>query len=283
MTSQTNVFLYNQRQIVVVLDLSIPRGDLRSYETVYAKNLTINRGVDNLLEFSFINQNQKPVNVTGKNITCRILNSTGTEILLQKSLVPVYAITGIMSLTLTRADIENINAQYCYYSLEIDVNEFDFPVFVDSQGGARGKILIVDSVLPAFVQSKEVTIPSHQAPFASSGNTNPQVAPPNAGQPVTYYSSTINTIESPILSTQVFMEKFTGNIQWQGSILQDFSFYYDIDSTVTYANNSTTAGFNIAGYHPYVRLMITNVGTYPAVNVNGVGVLQGDVMRILER
>lgn len=283
MTAQTNVFLYNQRQIVVVLDLSIPRGDLRSYETVYAKNLTINRGVDNLLEFSFINQNQKPVNVTGKNITCRILNSTGTEILLQKSLVPVYAITGIMSLTLTRADIENINAQYCYYSLEIDVNEFDFPVFVDSQGGARGKILIVDSVLPAFVQSKEVTIPSHQAPFASSGNTNPQVAPPNAGQPVTYYSSTINTIESPILSTQVFMEKFTGNIQWQGSILQDFSFYYDIDSTVTYANNSTTAGFNIAGYHPYVRLMITNVGTYPAVNVNGVGVLQGDVMRILER
>ena len=148
MTSQTNVFLYNQRQIVVVLDLSIPRGDLRSYETVYAKNLTINRGVDNLLEFSFINQNQKPVNVTGKNITCRILNSTGTEILFQKSLVPVYAITGIMSLTLTRADIENINAQYCYYSLEIDVNEFDFPVFVDSQGGARGKILIVDSVLP---------------------------------------------------------------------------------------------------------------------------------------
>ena len=283
MTAQTNVFLYNQRQIVVVLDLSIPRGDLRSYETVYAKNLTINRGVDNLLEFSFINQNQKPVNVTGKNITCRILNSTGTEILLQKSLVPVYAITGIMSLTLTRADIENINAQYCYYSLEIDVNEFDFPVFVDSQGGARGKILIVDSVLPAFVQSKEVTIPSHQAPFASSGNTNPQVAPPNAGQPVTYYSSTINTIESPILSTQVFMEKFTGNIQWQGSILQDFSFYYDIDSTVTYANNSTTAGFNIAGYHPYVRLMITNIGTYPAVNVNGVGVLQGDVMRILER
>jgi hypothetical protein len=282
-TAQTNVFLYNQRQLVVVLDLTIPRGDLRSYETVYAKNLTINRGVDNLLEFSFINQNQKPVDISGKDITCRILNSNGTEILVQKTLVPIYAITGISSLTLTKDDIENINAQYCYYSLEIPVDAFDFPVFVDSLGGARGKILIVNSVLPSFVQSKEVTIPSHQAPFASAGNVNPQVAPPNAGQPVMYYSSSINTLESPVLSTQVFMDKFTGNIQWQGSTLQDFSFYYDIDSTYTYANNSTTAGFNIAGYHPYVRLMITNVGTQPPINVNGVGVLQGDVTRILER
>ena len=286
MSAQTQVYIFNQRQLVVLLQ-TLVAGDSRRYEVVYSKNLTISRGVDNILEFAFVNQNQKPVDVNGKDITCRILNSTGTEILVQKSLEPIFPITGIMCLRLSKADIENIPQQYCYYSLEIPVDQFDYPVFVDAQGGARGDITIVNSVLPSFVQSKEVTIPSHQQPFAQSGNVNPQVAPPNAGQPVIYYSSTINTIDAPVLSTQVFMTKFTGNIEWQGSTLADFSLFYPITEPIPYTDNSITDGFNITGYHPYVRLKIINVGTYPPIPVGAPGqqvpVLQGDVNRILAR
>ena len=126
---------------------------------MYAKELTISRGVDNLIEFAVINQEQKPVNISGKEITCRILNYQGNEILLQKALVPTLPITGITTLQLTIADIENIPAERCYYSLEIPVGAFDYPVFVDSNGGARGVINIVNSVLPSFVQAKNITIP----------------------------------------------------------------------------------------------------------------------------
>ena len=266
-TAQTNVYLYNQRQLVVLLQ-RLPDGAKRSYEKVYSKNLTISRGVDNLIEFAFVNQNQKPVDISDIDITCRILNANGTEILLQKTLTAVLPITGLTSLSLTKEEIENINTQYCYYTLEIPVDDFDYPVFVDSQGGARGVINIVNSVLPSFVPSDTVTIPSHVPPLSS-------------GDSVTYYSSYINTVESPLISLQVTVDNFTGNIQWQGSTLADFSLWYTLSDVTSYSEETTTDGFNIAGYHPYIRLMIVNEGTYPVTT--GTDYLQGDVTQILAR
>ena len=99
---------------------------------VYAKPLTLNKGVDNKIQFQFLNQEQKPVDITGKSITCRVLNYNGTEVLLRKALDLDFALTGIASLNLNAADIEDIDAQKAYYSLEIPVGEFDYPVFVDS-------------------------------------------------------------------------------------------------------------------------------------------------------
>ena len=78
----TQVFIYTQRQIVVLLSGYSPR----SYMPQYAKPLTLHKGVDNQLQFQFLNQEQKPVDITGKSITCRIINYTGGEILLQKAL-----------------------------------------------------------------------------------------------------------------------------------------------------------------------------------------------------
>ena len=161
---------------------------------VYAKPLTLNKGVDNRIQFQFLNQEQKPVDITGKSITCRILNYTGTEVLLRKALDLDFALTGIASLKLNAADIEGIDAQKAYYSLEIPVGEFDYPVFVDANAGARGDMNIVNSVLPSFVPSQVVTIPTGQ-PFPnisnSSGNTN-----------LVYDTSIINTQSNPVLTIQ---------------------------------------------------------------------------------
>jgi len=264
-TAQTNVYLYNQRQWVVLLTTATT--PIGAYEKVYAKNLTISRGVDNILEFSFINQNQKPVDISGKNITCRILNSDGTAILIQKTLTPTLPVTGITTLQLTAGEIEDINSQYCYYSLEIPVGTFSYPVFVNSQGGARGVIDIVNSVLPSFVESHRVTIPSHVPPMEN-------------GNPVTYYSSIITGADAPVLTTQVYLNNFTGNLQIQGSTTGDFSFYYNIGDTTSYVNDSTTQGFNISGFHPYIRFQIVNAGTEPANQQNE---LDGDVVDILTR
>jgi hypothetical protein len=112
------MYLYNQRQSVVLLEPGAAIAT-RRYEIVYAKELTVIKGVDNLLEFAMINQDQKPVNIDGKEITARIISYDGTTTLLQKTLVPVYALTGITSLQLTVAELAQIDAQRAYYSLEI--------------------------------------------------------------------------------------------------------------------------------------------------------------------
>ena len=216
---------------------------------VYAKPLTLNKGVDNKIQFQFLNQEQKPVDITGKSITCRILNYNGTEVLVRKALDLDFALTGIASLNLNAADIEDIDAQKAYYSLEIPVGAFDYPVFVDQNAGARGDMNIVNSVLPSFVPSQAVTIPTGQ-PFPnisnSSGNTN-----------LVYYTSIINTQDNPILTIQTRYEEYYGNVTILGSSIVDGDFYTIVEDNEL-GNVTETKGYTIHGYHPFVKVEFTS-------------------------
>lgn len=258
----TAVYYYFQRQLVVLYQSN----SIRRYKKVYSKELNINRGVDNLIQFQFLNQEEKPVDISGKTITCRIINYNGREILLQKSLVPLLPVTGITSLQLSIADIESITSQKCYYSLEIPVSSFNYPVFVDANGGARGVINIVNSVLPGFVQSQDITIPTHPRP--------------KSGLSRTYYSSIIFTNESPVLTTQRWLENFTGTLQFQGSTIEDFSTFYSIGPVFSYNEWSGTEGYTIEGYHPFIRMKIINDGSPPS---SSNGDLSGDIVKLLAR
>jgi hypothetical protein len=241
----TSVFVYTQRQTVVLLIGNSPR----KYMPVYAKPLTLNKGVDNKIQFQFLNQEQKPVDITGKSITCRILNYNGTQVLLRKALNLDFALTGIASLNLNAADIEDIDAQKAYYSLEIPVGEFDYPVFVDANAGARGDMNIVNSVLPSFVPSQTVTIPTGQA-FPnisnSSGNTN-----------LVYDTSIINTQSNPVLTIQTRYDEYYGNVAILGSSIVDGDFYV-IQADDDLANVTETRGYTIHGYHPFVKVEFTS-------------------------
>jgi hypothetical protein len=248
MAYSTQVFVYTQRQIVVLLSGFSPR----AYMPQYAKPLTLHRGVDNQIQFQFLDQQQKPVDVTGKSITCRIINYEGNELLLQKALISQLPATGICALILNAADIENITPQKAYYSLEIPVGEFDYPVFVDQNAGARGDMNIIDSILPSFVPSQSVTIPTGQSFPNISNNSNG-----NSNQ--TYYSSVIDTQDNPILTIQTQYIDYVGNVVIEGSTIVDGD-WYPI-SMHSYANVSETNGYTIRGFHPYIRMQfVSNTG-----------------------
>ncbi len=251
MAYSSSVFVYTQRQIVVLLSgLSV-----RKYMPQYAKPLTLHKGVDNQIQFQFLNQEQKPVNITGKEITCRIISYDGTEILLQKALTIQLGATGIAALIVNAADIENISAQKAYYSLEIPVESFDYPVFVDQNAGARGDMNIVNSVLPSFVPSQPVSIPTGQ-PFPNL-NPNANVAS-NAN---TYYSSVINTNSNPVFTCQVRLEDYFGTVGLEGSSIGTTDWYPIELHSYTSEATTGTFGYSIKGYHPYIRLsFVANVG-----------------------
>ena len=247
----TAVFYYIQRQIVVLLTGNSPR----RYMPVYAKPLTLHKGVDNQIQFQFLNQDQKPVDITGKSITCRILNYQGNELLIQKALDLQLPLTGIAALTLNPADLIDIVPQKCYYTLEIPVGDFDFPVFVDSNAGARGDINIVNSVLPSFIPSYEVTIPTGQ-PFPNLQVGNLDLP----GNSQTYYSSTIQSNDNPVMTFQVRYNDFYGNVAILGSTIEDND-WYPITADTNLANVTDTRGYVIKGFHPYVRLQfVSNYG-----------------------
>jgi len=240
----SSVFTYTQKQTVVLLTGNSPR----KYMPQYAKPLTLNKGVDNRIQFQLLNQEQKPVDITDKVLTFRLLNAEGTKILLDKALRLTLPLKGIAVLELNAADIEDIPAQRAHYSLEIPEGEFDFPIFVDQDAGARGDMYIVDSVLPSFVASQVITIPQSQSfpNSVSSGSESYGLTE------YTYYSSVINTQDNPILTIQAKFNEFEGNVVIEGSTEVD-SDWYEI-TTETYANTSDTFGYTIKGYHPFVRM-----------------------------
>lgn len=243
----TQVFLYTQRQIVVLLSGFSPR----SYMPQYAKPLTLHRGVDNQIQFQFLNQEQKKVDITNKSITCRIINADGTEILLDKALTIQLGATGIAALELSSADLEGIDAQKCFYSLEIPVGSFDYPVFVDQNAGARGDMFIVNSVFPSFVPSYNITIPTGQ-PFP---NVDPNA---NANSTAnTYVSSTIINNGNPVLSIQSQYIEYYGNVSINGSTIVDGE-WYPIVTDLNLANVSDTKGYTIKGFHPYIQIVYTS-------------------------
>ena len=243
MSVQTQVYFFNQRQEVVLLE-SITSVATRRYEQVYAKELTVVKGVDNIVEFSFINQYQKPVNLTGKTITARIISADGRTVLLQKTLTSIYPITGLMKLEISDIDIDPIEIQKAFYTLSITSGSFEYPAFTDALGGSRGTMNIVNGVMPDFMPSLSVSIPTH--------------TPVVPGIPQTYSSSVIPTLNKSGFTLQTIFESFTGSFQIIGSVTSDFSLPYDITTPESLVDYTGSIGNTVEGYHPYVKLVFVN-------------------------
>lgn len=243
----SSVYSYIPRQTVVMMSGT----SVRRYQTVFAKNLKLHKGVDNKIQFQLINQDQKPINVTGKQISFRLISDDGSSILLSKMLTPMLELTGIMELQLNESDLIDVGPQLCGYSLEITDGQTSLPIFVNSDSGARGTVQVLNSILPNFIPSLAVSVPNHQLPV---GNV-----------PVTYYSSVFSSQSNGRLTAQVQYINYTGTVQIQGSTLPD-SEWYAINDPYTYTSSSDAAGYNIDGYHPYLRIQfVSSVGEVPHI------------------
>jgi hypothetical protein len=243
------------------------------WDPVYAKKLTINKGVDNVILFEFINQDEKPVNITGSSFVFRAINQAGNEILLEKPLVVLNAATGRAKVTLSSTDLINVLAQPASYSLQrTQPGGLTEAVFVDAQAGARAPVDILDSILPQFIPSSELTIPtleiSNQITYdgASFGNypgwNSYWQGNPNGGA---YYNSWLNTeffssfIEprSAVTTIQMDLVGYTGTIKAQAAENYQ-SIWYNVTESTTYYNETRTIYMNVLGWHPLLRLGFNN-------------------------
>jgi hypothetical protein len=247
----TTAYLYQQIQPVLLIDISGVGATFdRRWQPVYAKSLKLNLGVDNVILFQFQNQDQKPVNITGSTFTFRVISQDGQNLLYAKELVVLNAATGRAKVTIPSSDNVYFQPQPASWSLEVSSGVLEQAVLTDDYSGARGDIDIVDSVFPAFVASQVLTIPS-QAPANN-----------------VYYSSTVTTDGFNLTTFQLDSATLTGNLAVQGS--SDATAYtvewYDVQfedlktgntvSNVQFTNSSERLGFNVEGYHPYLRLSV---------------------------
>ena len=206
--------------------------------------MTLHKGVDNALQFQFLNQEQKPVDITDKEITCRIISMDGSKLLFQKALNLLHPLTGIAVLNVNASDLESIDSQKCHYSLEIPVNSFNNPVYIDNDAGARGHMNIVDSVLPSFKSSIRLSIPTSQL--------FPPLEYNESNSTVTYTSGIISTENNSVITLQIKYSSFYGIMNIKGSTIVDGDWY--TIKTETYTDTTETIGYSVEGYHPYLKV-----------------------------
>jgi hypothetical protein len=267
----TQAYIYQQITQVLLIDTGAGETFIYRYDPVYAKRLTINKGVDNVLLFEFINQQEKPVNITGSSFIFRVINTESDEVLIQEPMVTLNAPTGRAKVTLTSEQLLEVLAQPASYSISRTSGNLTEAVFVDAQAGARAPLDIVDSVLPQHVPSAPLTIPTTKisAQLSYEGGAWSQYPiSPLTGQPgsanyifntlanTEYFSSFIEPT-SAVTTVQMDLVGYTGTIKAQAAENYQ-SIWYNVTSSTTYLNETRTIYMNIVGWYPLLRLCFNN-------------------------
>lgn len=265
----TTAYLYQQIQKVLLIDTSGAYFTTR-YNPVYSKTLTINKGVDNVLLFEFINQEEKPVNISGSTFMFRLLDTEGTTILATKQMEILNAPYGRAKVTLLAEDTLDVLGQPASYSIERIVGNQRTAVFTDANSQARADVNVVDSVFPQLIPSKWLTIPTVSG--ASSQIPNPTAStnwPDWAQQqpyypffgPTEYYSSEL-VPNGGLTTFKLELLHYTGTIKAQAAETYQ-SVWYDVTASTTYENKTGHVILNVVGHYPLLRLAFNNsIGGY---------------------
>lgn len=295
----TTAYLYQQIHRVLMIDTGAGETFPYRYDPVYAKKLTINKGVDNVLLFEFINQEEKPVNITGSSFLFRVLNTSGTEVIIEQPMVILNGPTGRAKVTLSADLLLKVLAEPASYSITRTSGNLTEAVFTDAQAGARAPADIVNSVLPQFVPSVPLTIPTTKlsaqgsfdgAAFGNYPNNYYWSGNPNGAN---YWNSFLNTEffsshivpKQAVTTIQMDLVGYTGTIKAQAAENYE-SIWYNVTESTTYYNETRTIYMNIVGWHPLLRVAFNNsifaVPTQPGIPAIAVAYCENGVVANIE-
>jgi len=269
----TQVYLYQQLTRVLSMDIDDGETFIYRYDPVYAKVLTINKGVDNVLLFEFINQEEKPVNITGSTFMFRAISTAGDELLLEKPMVILNGASGRAKVQFSGSELLEVLAQPASYSIQRTQpgGGYSDAVFVDAQAGARAPLNIVDSVLPQHIPSAPLTIPTLKMSAEASldgtswGSYSPGTywsGNPNGGNywnsfiDTEFYSSFIEP-QNSVTTVQMTLDGYTGTIKAQAAENYQ-SEWYNVTDSITYYNYTGTIHHTVLGWYPIVRMCFNN-------------------------
>ena len=204
--------------------------------TMYARNLKVYKGADNPIVIEIKNNDQKPVDITGKTFVFNVLDQDERKTLISRTGTTVNASKGKVRFNISENDLLNVSGQFLNYSKKKTTEGSRGAVFVDDQYGALGNIEVIDGPYTEFRESREVNLP----------NTNPVSV---EAYPQLNQNSALHT-------AQLYLTNFTGKIKVEASLAPVSELDTDEYFTVLekqYTNESTNQYFNFNGVYSHVR------------------------------
>lgn len=138
-------------------------GFITEYRPVYQRNLTVYKGIDNVLEFRLKNGDQKPIDVAGKTPKFVAFDENKKLIIEHDGVLNVgddsAATRGLFNVTVTENDLLNVKQQYLSYSLYLvdDTTGAKSITYNDEAFGASGTIYVSASAFPGPANSYSIT------------------------------------------------------------------------------------------------------------------------------
>lgn len=257
---QLNIYYYpNLVEVQCNPDLTVTA----RHKIMYQRTVKLYKGVDNAIQFSFKNSDQKPVNVTGWTITFNMLSDQEGILVATKTATVVNAVAGLVTVSLKALDLLDLENNYYNYALTVtDSTGSEQVVYTDDNYGARGQIFLQAGPYPAFSPSIIADLPTSSN---SSIVTSGIVADLTSRQQSAHHTA------------QFFFSNFSGNLSVQGTLDSlppngnTSTLSWGTISNLQYTNQTNTDYFNWDGVYTAVRFIIAptngNVSPSPVTQI----------------
>ena len=256
-----NVYAYNNTHTVIV-NTSANQGSV----TMYDKTIKLYQGIDNTVKFELKDNDRSPVNLTSLTVTMNILDSKSNETSITRPLSVTNATSGLASLGLTSADLDNLASGFYNYSLyTTNSNSEQQIVYTDLNQAAKGTVEIIEGVVPNPAE----TLTMEWNPGTNDG--------------IWYYSNAVSGASERNLTSSshtiaVYTSSFDGKFKIQGCLKDTASTnnteWFDISLTdgtteVTLTNSATLGSYRFISQARWVRTAydpdVGNAGTFTKV------------------
>lgn len=241
---------------------------------VYQRNFKIYKGIDNTIEFDIRNADQRREDISEFDVLVKFFDSKRTE-LLEVTGTAVPNKTGIMSITISKEDLENITPQLLSVSAQLVNNSEEKLLYTDSQFGIFITAELLDGYNPAssFVDQLSVFNFEFDANsyFSEVGTFGKQLNEDINQYPIK--SVTVEVFPQPGFNGEVFVQVTRDKSTSFGTLWQQVaSLTIDADT-----HNPVNNSFTVSGDYRYIRFKYNKYT--PAGTNNLTGMLDKIILR----
>jgi len=221
---------------------------------VYDRRLTLHRGVNNPITFTFKNEDQKAQDITSKTYEFNMIDSETKKSVLTKTLTilddgSTVSTKGDASCTITEGDLLPLDAKFYNFAVrEVKSDGSREITYSDTGYAAAGTIELLDGAYPEFVASTEIaSFTSAQGPLT---NTSGSID----ARPGINNNKALHTIA-------VYTKNFSGSMRVQGTMSStpssgdwfDITMDGEANPTNTFTNSTTVTNYNFTGVFHNIR------------------------------
>jgi hypothetical protein len=251
-----SVYLYQNK--IDVFTNAAAAWTTERYRRVYNRNVKIYRGVDNRIDIQVRNSDEKAADTTGSTLVFNLIERESQSLVIKKDCVLINATTGRYYVTLTQAEMQDIEQGYYQYSVYNEIRAANgtnytvtsrTPMYIDSQYGDKATIEVGGSGQGDLIPSKEINAFNVHMSF-DEGFDNYYISSIIDANPQTSTPQSLHTF-------QFYLNNYSGRVEIQGSLSDGGN--PEIWSTVytTDFDNKDSGYANITGKYNFFRIKHT--------------------------